>query len=100
MKLFLSWRPFALVLSAVCALAVANPAQAVERRHVSHGTAHFVNANDFVGAGTASHLGLYDEVGHAEFSPTPDPTRLPGRCLGDLYRRQRRSALRDHSAAI
>ena len=74
MKLFLSWRPFALVLSAVCALTAANPAQAVERRHVSHGTAHFVNANDFVGAGTASHLGLYDEVGHAEFSPTPDPT--------------------------
>ena len=74
MKSLFSWRPFTLVLAAVTVLAVVSSAQAVERPHVSRGTAQFVNANDFVGAGTATHLGLYDEVGSAQFSPTADPT--------------------------
>jgi hypothetical protein len=43
-------------------------------QHVSRGTAQFVSANDFVGAGTATQLGLYDEVGSAQFSPTANPT--------------------------
>jgi len=76
MKRFISQRLFALVLSAVGVLTLAAPAQAVERPHVSRGTAQFVNANDFVGAGIATHLGLYDEVGSAQFSPTADPTVL------------------------
>ncbi len=63
----ISQRPFALVLLAVGVLALASPAQAAERAYVSRGTAQFVNANDFVGAGTANHLGLYDEVGSAQF---------------------------------
>ena len=74
MNRFFSRRPFTLVFVAVSVLALAAPAQAVERPHVSRGTAQFVNANDFVGAGTATHLGLYDEVGSAQFSPTADPT--------------------------
>jgi len=60
--------------AAVSVLALAAPAQAEERAHVSRGTAQFVNDNDFVGSGTATHLGRYDEVGSAQFSPTSDPT--------------------------
>ena len=74
MNRFFSWRPFALVLAAVCILALATTAQAVERPYISHGTAQLDNMNNFVGAGTATHLGLYDEAGSAEFSPTADPT--------------------------
>ena len=76
MNRFFSQRPFALVLAAVGVLALSAPAQAKERPHVSRGTAQFVNANDFVGAGRATHLGRYDEVGSAQFSPTADPTVL------------------------
>ena len=76
MKRFFSRRLFPLVLSAVSVLSLAVSAQAVERPHVSRGTAHFVNANDFVGAGNATHLGLYSEVGTVQFSPTADPTVL------------------------
>ena len=76
MNRFFSRRPFALVLAAVAVLALACPAQAVQRPHVSGGTAQFVSANDFVGAGTATHLGLYDEAGNVQFSPTADPTVL------------------------
>ena len=74
MNRFFSRRPFALVLAAIGVLALSAPAQAKERPHVSRGTAQFVNANDFVGAGRATHLGRYDEVGSAQFSPTADPT--------------------------
>jgi hypothetical protein len=69
-------RPFAFALTAVTVLILAAPAQAAERPHVSRGTAQFVNANDFVGVGNATHLGRYDEVGSAKFSPTADPTVL------------------------
>ena len=72
MKRFYSWRPFAVVLSALSVLAIVNaPAQAARRyAHVSRGTAHFTGPNDFVGAGTATHLGFYNEVGHVVFSGT------------------------------
>src|SRR5262245_8754457 len=69
-----SWRPFASVFVASVVVALAAPALAAERPHTSHGTAQFVNANDFVGTGTATHLGKYKETGDAEFSPTDDPT--------------------------
>jgi hypothetical protein len=74
MNRFLSNRPFALLLAAVGVLALSAPAPAAERAYASRGTAHFVNANDFVGAGTATHLGLYEEEGNAVFSETDDPT--------------------------
>ena len=74
MNRFFSRRPFALVLAAISVLALSAPAQAEERAYVLRGTAQFVNANDFVGAGIATHLGRYTEVGSASFSPTADPT--------------------------
>ena len=77
MNRFISQRPFALVLAAVATLALAAAAApAAERPHVSQGTAQFVNANDFVGAGHATHLGQYTEVGSAAFSPTANPAVL------------------------
>ena len=76
MNRFYSLRPFAFALAALSILALAFPAQAARRGHFSRGTAHFTGPNDFVGAGTASHLGLYDEVGHVVFSGTDDPTIL------------------------
>jgi hypothetical protein len=76
MNRIFSWRPFALVLAAVSVLAMASPAQAVQRPYASRGKAQFVSANDFVGSGTATHLGQYDEVGNVQFSPTSDPTVL------------------------
>jgi hypothetical protein len=74
MNRFYSRRPFALLLVAVGVFALAGAARAEPRPHASRGTAQFVNASDFVGAGTATHLGRYDEEGSAEFSPTADPT--------------------------
>ena len=76
MNRLFSQRPLALFLTALGILAFAAPVRAAERPYVSRGTAQFVNANDFVGAGTATHLGLYDEKGSVEFSPTDDPTVL------------------------
>lgn len=64
----------ALMVAALGILVLSAPVQAEDRPYVSRGTAHFVSANDFVGAGTATHLGHYDEVGSAQFSPTADPT--------------------------
>ena len=72
MNRFLSRRPLGFRLAAVCILALAAPAQAVERPHVSGGTAQFT-ATGFVGAGTATHLGRYSEAGTIQLSPTADP---------------------------
>ena len=66
--------PFAFVLAVFAVFALSAPTQAGERPHNSRGTAQFVNANDFVGTGKATHLGRYNEVGSAHFSPTADPT--------------------------
>jgi hypothetical protein len=74
MNRFFSRRPFALLLVAVGVLAVAANAKAAQRPHVSQGSAQFINEHDFVGSGTATHLGRYDEVGSADILPTPDPT--------------------------
>ena len=74
MNRFFSRRPFALLLAAVGVLVLATAAQAEQRAYASRGTAQFVSANGFVGAGTATHLGRYDEEGSALISPTADPT--------------------------
>ena len=74
MNRFFSRRPYALLLSVVGLIALVAPAQAATRPHNSRGSAQFVNANDFVGEGNATHLGRYDEVGRVQLSPTPDPT--------------------------
>jgi hypothetical protein len=73
MNRYFSQRLFALFLAAIGAFTLAIPAQAVERPHVSRGTAQFT-ATGFVGAGNATHLGLYEEVGTIQLSPTADPT--------------------------
>ena len=73
MNRILSQRPFALFLATVGILSlVAAPAQATSRPHVSRGTAQFT-ATGFVGAGTATHLGNYGEVGTVTLIPTADP---------------------------
>lgn len=63
-----------LVVSSIFAL----PGQgfASEHPHNSRGTANFVGPGEFVGSGHATHLGVYEEVGSAVFSPTSDPTVL------------------------
>ena len=76
MNRFNSRRLFALLLAAAGVLAMAAPVQAVERPYISRGTAQFVSATDFVGAGNATYLGLYSEAGSVQFSPTADPTVL------------------------
>ena len=78
MNRYFSPRHFAFVLAAAVAVVLwqAAPARAVERPHVSRGTAQFINASDFVGSGVATHLGKYEEAGSAQFSPTADPTVL------------------------
>ena len=76
MNRFVSSRPFAFVLAAVSVFALATPAQAVVRGHVSRGTAHFTSATSFAGEGFATHLGPYTEVGTIQITPTADPTVL------------------------
>jgi hypothetical protein len=68
----ISRRPFALVLVAVAALAVVAPARGAERPYLSRGTARF-DSNGFVGAGIATHLGRYEEVGTVRLYPTVEP---------------------------
>ena len=50
------------------------PAQAVPYR--ASGGAQFVNQNDFVGTGHATHLGHYTETGNVSFTPTGNPVVL------------------------
>jgi len=75
MNHLVSRRPFGLVFAAVTVLTLAAaPARAVERPHISRGTAQFVNAaGDFVGAGFATSLGAYTETGSVQLLPTGDP---------------------------
>lgn len=65
---------FVLVVASI--LALPQQASAGERPHRSAGTAQFVGPGEFVGSGRATHLGNYEEVGIAVFSPTSDPTVL------------------------
>jgi hypothetical protein len=74
MNRFFSRRPFASLLVAVGVLALAAAAHAEQRAYRARGTAQFSSANSFVGAGTATHLGRYDEEGSANFFETADPT--------------------------
>ena len=74
MTRFVSLRPAGVLLVAVGILTLSARASAEERPHSSRGTAQFVSPTDFVGAGNATHLGRYDEVGSVQFSPTADPT--------------------------
>ena len=76
MNRFIFRGPFALVLAILAVPVLSAPAQTGKRPHVSRGAAQFVNANDFVGEGNATHLGHYKEIGSAQFSPTADPTVL------------------------
>src|SRR4051812_41881604 len=73
MKSFSSYRLFGFVLAAVTVLAFSTTAQAVARPHHSRGTAQFTQPG-FVGAGNATHLGAYTEVGSPiQLPPTADP---------------------------
>jgi hypothetical protein len=51
------------------------PANAIadQRAYAAAGNAQFVNNNDFVGSGHATHLGLYTEAGSVTFTPTTTP---------------------------
>ena len=73
-------RSMSSLLSFVCALVVImspfNRATAAVRPHFSSGGAQFISPTDFVGAGTATHLGAYTEAGSVAFIPTSDPTVL------------------------
>jgi hypothetical protein len=75
MNRFLSQRPFALFLAAVAVglLALARPAHAAERPHISRGTAQFTSDTTFVGTGLATHLGAYTESGTIQLIPTANP---------------------------
>lgn len=51
--------------------ALATPVHAADRPYESSGTAQFTSpTGDFIGAGNATHLGNYTEVGNAVISPT------------------------------
>src|SRR5262245_6780108 len=75
-------RSISRLLGFVCALAsVLSPvnratAAAGDRPHLSSGNAQFTSASDFVGAGSATHLGHYTEAGSVGFTPTSDPAIL------------------------
>lgn len=60
----------ALVLSN---LAFSSDAQATVRPYLAKGTAHFISPTQFVGAGNATHLGLYSEAGIVVITPTTNP---------------------------
>lgn len=68
-----SLRPLVVLLATAGILTQSARASAEERPHSSRGTAQFVSPTDFVGAGHATHLGHYTEVGSANFSPTDQP---------------------------
>ena len=65
-----------LVLALAVTLAFPSSASAAARAHFATGTAHFVSPTDFVGAGLATHLGLYSEQGSVAFTPTGNPDVL------------------------
>lgn len=73
MKGSFSWRRFTLSLAVLGVLTLIAPVQAAKRAYQARGTAQFTGPNTFVGSGTATHLGRYDEVGTILLSPTSDP---------------------------
>jgi hypothetical protein len=70
---FHSLRAFVVVLAMSGILALFGRASAEERQHFSRGTAQFLSATEFVGAGHATHLGNYTETGTVIFTPTDVP---------------------------
>jgi len=66
-------RLVSLVLVLASFFAFSDRASAAECRFASRGCARFVSPTDFVGAGLATHLGVYREAGTVAFSPTSDP---------------------------
>ena len=67
MNRFIS-RLVGIMLVAVAALALTDRASAEERDYRLHGTAFLDGSGDIVGAGNATHLGKYTEVGYATIS--------------------------------
>jgi hypothetical protein len=55
------------------ALSTSTEVQAQSRPFVAQGAAQFTTANDFVGFGRATHLGVYTEVGNVSFTPSQTP---------------------------
>ena len=74
MNTLVSWRPLAILF--VATVCLTGSAAAAERAYSSRGTAQFVSPTEFVGRGTATHLGSYQEVGTAAFSATEVPNVL------------------------
>jgi hypothetical protein len=61
----------------VCLVVLTLSAAAAELRpHQASGGAQFISATQFIGAGHATHLGAYTEVGTVAFTPTNDPAVL------------------------
>lgn len=61
--------PVAVLLVAVGSLILPDRASAEERPFFVRGTAQFVSpTGDFIGAGSATHMGLYTEIGSAVIS--------------------------------
>lgn len=73
---FLSSSLVAVIFVAIATLALPGHASAQTVPHLARGGAQFVNQNDFVGAGYATHLGQYGEVGRVSFAPTRNPVVL------------------------
>lgn len=75
MTRFNSVRPLVVFLATAGILALSARAAAEERPYFASGTAQFASpsSTDFAGAGQATHLGHYSEVGSANFSPTDVP---------------------------
>jgi hypothetical protein len=64
------------LLAAIAVLALSGRASAQAVPHFAKGGAQFINQNDFVGSGRATHLGAYTEVGNVTFTPTRNPVVL------------------------
>src|SRR5262245_36514399 len=69
MNRFFSKTSVGVLLIAASVVSIPARAPAAERPHHSRGTAQFVSPfGDFVGAGHATHLGHYTEIGNASIS--------------------------------
>jgi hypothetical protein len=69
MNLFHLLRPVAVLLVAAGIVTFPSRASAEDRPFFLRGTAQFVSqAGDFIGAGNATHMGLYTEIGSAVIS--------------------------------
>ena len=76
MNLFSLLRPVAVLLVAAGIVTLSSRASAEDRPFFVRGTAQFVSpTGDFIGAGNATHMGLYTEIGSAVISGD-DPAAL------------------------